>query len=92
MLPLSVGLEAGPGVGAPPCLCRRPERTCFYQIVEEYCLVFMEHLETPGAYVEQEFEEYLKCSSLERRLCVTLAIAAMWNTWRRSAADAAGNR
>ena len=50
--------------------CRfRPERTLLYQIVEEYYPAFKEHVAAQGTalpgYVEQEFEEYLKCGRFE---------------------------
>ena len=47
----------------------RPERTLLYQIVDEYYPAFKAHLVAQGnalpGYVEQEFEEYLKCGRLE---------------------------
>lgn len=46
-----------------------PERTLLYQIVDDYFPAFVQHLEAPEvylpAYVEQEFEDYLKCGRLE---------------------------
>jgi len=69
---LPTGKEAGLGVGAPvsPVDVRhRPERTLLYQIVDEYCPAFKQYLEVQDAclpgYVEQEFEDYLKCGRLE---------------------------
>ena len=47
----------------------RPERTLLYQLVEEYYPTFKAHLDAQGTalphYVEQEFEDYLKCGRLE---------------------------
>ena len=69
MLPLPAGREARPGVGAPLYVRHRPERTLLYQIVDEYYPAFKQHLESQDAslpgYVEQEFEDYLKCGRLE---------------------------
>ena len=49
--------------------CHRPEHTLLYQLVEEYYPAFKAHLEVQGTalphYVEQEFEDYLKCGRLE---------------------------
>ena len=76
MLPFSAGREAGSGVGAPPYVRHRPERTLLYQIVDEYYPAFKAHLAAQGnalpGHVEQEFEEYLKCGRLEHgflRVC-----------------------
>jgi ribosomal protein S27E len=67
MLPSPAG--AGRGVGAPLYVRHRPERTLFYQIVDEYYPAFKQHLESQDAslpgYFEQEFEDYLKCRRLE---------------------------
>ena len=69
MLPFSAGREASSGVGASPYVRHRPERTLFYQFVDEYYPAFKAHLATQGTdlpgYVEQEFEAYLKCGRLE---------------------------
>ena len=47
----------------------RPERTLLYQLVQEYYPAFKAHLAEQGralpGYVEQEFEDYLKCGRLE---------------------------
>jgi len=47
----------------------RPERTLLYQLVEEYYPAFKAHLAAQGrglpGYVEQEFEDYLRCGRLE---------------------------
>ncbi len=56
-------------VGVPPYVSHRPERTLLYQLVEEYEPAFEAHLAAQGTclpgYVEQEFEDYLKCGPLE---------------------------
>ncbi len=69
MMPLPAGREAGSGVGAPPYERHRPEHTLLYRIVEEYYPAFKAHLVSQGTdlpgYVEQEFEDYLKCGRLE---------------------------
>jgi len=47
----------------------RPEQTLLYQIVDEYYPAFKAHLAAQGrglpGYVEQEFEDYLRCGRLE---------------------------
>ena len=47
----------------------RPEQTLLYRIVEEYYPAFAAHLAMQGRelpdYVHREFEDYLKCGSLE---------------------------
>jgi hypothetical protein len=72
MLPSPAGREASPGIGAPPYVRHRPERTLLYQLVEEYYPAFKAHLAAQGTdlpgYVQQEFEEYLKCGRLEHGL------------------------
>ncbi len=40
MLPWPAGREASPGIGAPPYVRHRPERTLLYQLVEEYYPAF----------------------------------------------------
>ena len=69
MLPFSAGREASSGVGAPLYVRHRPERTLLYQIVEECYPAFKQHLELQDAalpgYVQQEFDDYLKCGRLE---------------------------
>ncbi len=69
MLPLSAGREASSGVGAPVYTRHRPERTLLYQLVQEYYPALEAHLAAQGTvlagYVEQEFEDYLKCGRLE---------------------------
>jgi hypothetical protein len=59
-LPLPAGREASSGIGAPPYVRHRPERTLLYQLVEEYYPEFKAHLAAQGmalpAHVEQEFE------------------------------------
>jgi hypothetical protein len=62
-------LAAGTGVDVPPYVRHRPERTVLYQLVEEHNPAFKAHLAAQGnalpGYVEQEFEDYLKCGRLE---------------------------
>ncbi len=69
MLPSSAGREASSGGSAPPYVRHRPERTLLYQLVEEYYPAFQAHLVAQGTdlpgYVQQEFEDYLKCGRLE---------------------------
>ena len=69
MLPLPAGRVAGPGVAAPVYTRHRPERTLLYQLVQEYYPAFKAHLAAQGTvlpgYVEQEFEDYLKCGRPE---------------------------
>ena len=71
MLPLAAGREAGTGVGAYVYERHRPERTLLYQLVEEYYPALKDHLLAQGTalpgYVEQEFEDYLRCGRLESR-------------------------
>ena len=69
MLPLPAGREASSGVGAARYERHRPEQTLLYQLVQEYYPAFKAHLVEQGGalpgYVEQEFEDYLKCGRLE---------------------------
>ena len=69
MLPLSIGREASPSVGASHYARHRPERTLLYQLVQEYYPAFVSHLAAQGAvlpdYVQQEFADYLNCGRLE---------------------------
>ena len=69
MLPLPAGREASPDSGAARYERHRPERTLLYQLVQEYYPAFKVHLAAQGTalpgYVEQEFEDYLKCGRLE---------------------------
>ena len=69
MLPSSAGKEASSGGSAPPYVRHRPERTLLYQLVEEYYPAFKAQLLAQGTdlpgYVQQEFEDYLKCGRLE---------------------------
>ena len=69
MLPLPAGREASSGVGSPPYVRHRTARTLLYQLVEKYYPALKAHLAARGAelqgYVEQEFEDYLKCGRLE---------------------------
>ena len=65
MLPLPASREASSGVSTPVYTRHRPERTLLYQLVQEYYPAFKAHLAAQGTvlpgYVEQEFEDYLKC-------------------------------
>ena len=69
MLPLPGGREASPGSGAARYERHRPERTLLYQLIQEYYPTLKAHLAAQGmalpGYVEQEFEDYLKCGRLE---------------------------
>ncbi len=69
MLPSPAGREVTSGGSAPTYVRHRPERTLLYQLVEEYYPAFKAHLAAQGTdlpgYVEQEFEDYLKCGRLE---------------------------
>ena len=67
MLPLPADREASSGIGAVRYERHRPEWTLLY-----YYPAFKAHLAAkdsalPG-YVEQEFEDYLKCGRLEHGL------------------------
>ena len=72
MLPSPAGREASSGGGAPSYVRHRPEPTLLYRLVEEYYPSFKAHLAVQGTdlpgYVEQEFEDYLKCGRLGRYL------------------------
>jgi len=69
MLALPTGREASSGGGAARYERHRPERTLLYRLVLEYYPAFKAHLAVQGTvlpgYVEQEFEDYLKCGRLE---------------------------
>jgi hypothetical protein len=69
MWPLPAGREASSGGSAPPYVRHRPERTLLYQLVEEYYPAFKAYLAAQDnalpVYVEQEFEDFLKCGRLE---------------------------
>ena len=69
MLPVPAGREASKSVVAFVYERHRPERTLLYQLVQEYYPAFKEHLVAQGralaGYVEQEFEDYLRCGRLE---------------------------
>ena len=76
MSPLPAGREASSGVGAPVYTRHRPEGTLLYQLVQEYYPALKSDLAARGTvlpgYVEQEFEDYLKCGRLEHgflRVC-----------------------
>jgi len=66
---LPTGREASPGVGAYGYERHRPERTLLYQLIQEYYPAFKVHLKAQGTvlpeYVQQEFEDFLKCGRLE---------------------------
>ena len=57
-------------VGARRYERHRPERTLLYQLVEQHYPEFAEAMAAQGkrlpAYVEREFEDYLKCGRLEQ--------------------------
>ncbi len=69
MLPLPAGREASSCVVAPLYTRHRPERALLYQLVQECYPALKAHLAAQGTvlsgYVEQEFEDYLKCGRLE---------------------------
>ena len=69
MLPLPAGRDASSGVRAPAYVRHRPERTLLYQLVEDYYPALKAQLAAQGtewpAYVQREFEEYLRCGRLE---------------------------
>jgi hypothetical protein len=69
MWPSPAGREASSGVDALPYVRHRPERTLLYQLVEEYYPALTAHLSAQGTdlpgYVQQQFEEYLRCGRLE---------------------------
>ena len=69
MEPLPAGRDASSGVGVPPYVRHRPERTLLYQLVRDYYPAFKAHLAAQGStlppYVEREFEDYLECGRLE---------------------------
>ena len=72
MEPLPAGRDASSGVGVPPYVRHRPGRTLLYQLAAEYYPAFKAHLAAQGnalpGYVEQEFEDYLKCGRLDHGL------------------------
>ena len=63
------GGDASSGVGAPAYARHCPERIVLYPHVQEYFPALKAHLAAQGralpGYVEQEFEDYLKCGRLE---------------------------
>jgi len=69
MSPTLAGATAERVGGAAPYQRHWPERTLLYQIVEQYYPVFVAHMaqqERPlPDYVQQEFEDYLRCGRLE---------------------------
>jgi hypothetical protein len=63
-------------VGGPAYARHRPEETGLYRLVEQHYPALVAHLAEQGrvlpAYVEQEFEAYLKCGRFEQgflRVC-----------------------
>lgn len=68
MLQLPAGGEASTRIGAPAYVRHRPECTLLYQLVQEYYPALKRHLAEQGrglpGYVEQEFEDYLRCGRL----------------------------
>ena len=69
MLLLPARRGASSGAGAPPYVRHRPERTLLYQVVAEHYPALKAHLAAQGnalpGYVEQGFEDDLKCGRLE---------------------------
>ena len=69
MSPTLVETTAEGDRGAAPYQRHRPEHTLLYQIVEQYYPAFLAHMaqqERPlPDYVQQEFEDYLRCGRLE---------------------------
>ena len=61
--------RAGTGSNAPRYERHRPEHTLLYRLVEQHYPEFAEAMVAQGkplpAYVEREFEDYLKCGRLE---------------------------
>ena len=69
MLPLPAGRQASAGVTASVYERHRPEHTLLYELVEDYYPALKAQLSAQGnampAYIEREFEAYLKCGRLE---------------------------
>ena len=65
----AVARNAGMGLGAYRYQRHRPEQTLLYQIIEQYYPAFTAHLAEQGtvlsAYVQREFDDFLKCGRLE---------------------------
>ena len=89
---LPAGRDASAGGGVPPYVRHRPERTLLYQVVRDYYPAFKAHLAAQGAalpgYIEQEFEDYLKCGRLQHGFLRVRATVATPSTWWPSAANA----
>jgi len=72
MAALSAGRNARPVGNAVYYERHRPERTLLYQIIEEYYPAFLDLMSaqcrTLPAYVQREFEDYLRCGRLEHGL------------------------
>ena len=71
MTPLLAGKDAVAGAARAGEYARhRPEQTLLYQLVEQYCSAFVEHLaardRTLPVHVQREFADYLKCGRLEQ--------------------------
>ena len=75
-------------VGARRYERHRPERTLLYQLVEQHYPEFAEAMAAQGkrlpAYVEREFEDYLKCGRLEQGFCVCAARPVTLSAWSPS--------
>lgn len=69
MLPLPIGREANPGVGAFVYERHRLERTLLYPLIEAYYPALKVPLTAQGTvlpeYDQREFEDFLKCGRLE---------------------------
>jgi hypothetical protein len=63
------GKDASPGGGAVRYERHRPETTLLYQLVDEHYPAFADRMAAQGtplpAYVQREFEDYLRCGRLE---------------------------
>jgi hypothetical protein len=63
------GKDASPGGGGARYAHHRPETTLLYQLIEAHYPAFADQMAAHGtplpAYVEREFDEYLKCGRLE---------------------------
>jgi len=63
------GKDASPAGGAVRYERHRPETTLLYQLVDEHYPTFADRMAAQGtplpAYVQREFEDYLRCGRLE---------------------------
>ncbi len=70
------GLTPRPAVHRPAAAQHRPEQTLLYRLVEQHYPAFLVVREVAGrpppAYVQQEFESYLKCGRLEHGFLLTI--------------------